>query len=262
MKGRSRKALRPMNKTFLLLASSAILVGVASHKAEARKVSYEIDGKQYSYSTNNIAQTAEAKARIEAARVAQAARAKAAAEQGANPLSTVFGSQAQREAVEAQNKLEYVLVNGGSSTETPKAPPERRSVWRGKPAKDAKTAAAPLRTAPAREPSPALKTVVAIAPPAIAEPLSQGDRTRKVKAISFDVQSGIKTTVMMDGAVEEEPFDSSVLAQLAPVQGDTSSLTAFVKRLRGGAQAQPEEATGSIQPKAEAEASAGAALRN
>ena len=58
-----------MNKTFLLLASSAILVGVASHKAEARKVSYEIDGKRYSYSTNNIAQTAEARARIEAARM-------------------------------------------------------------------------------------------------------------------------------------------------------------------------------------------------
>ena len=74
-----------MNKTFLLLASSAILMGVASHKAEARKISYEIDGKRYSYSTNNIAQTAEAKARIEAARAAEAARAKAAAEKGENP---------------------------------------------------------------------------------------------------------------------------------------------------------------------------------
>jgi hypothetical protein len=251
-----------MNKMFLLLASSAILVGVASHRAEARKVSYEIDGKRYSYSTNNIAQTAEAKARIEAARAAEAARAKAMAEKGENPLATVFGSQAQREAVEAQNKLEYVLVNGGSSTEIPKASPERRSAWRGKPAKDAKTGAAPLRTAPSREPSPALKTLVAIAPPAIAEPLSQEDRARKVKTISFDVQSGIKTTVMIDGAVEEEPFDSSVLAQLAPNQGESHSLMAFVKRLRPALQPRSEEATGSIQPKPEAEASAQALPRN
>jgi hypothetical protein len=87
---------------------------------------------------------------------------------------------------------------------------------------------------------------VAIAPPAIAEPLSQEDRARKVKTISFDVQSGIKTTVMLDGAVEEEPFDSSVLAQLAPEQGRANSLTAFVKQLRQASPDAPEEAMGSI----------------
>lgn len=251
-----------MNRTFLLLASSGILIGMASHGAEAKKVTYEIDGKRYSYSTNNRAQTAEARARIEAARVAEAARARAAAEKGQNPLAAVFGSQAQRDAVEAQNRLQHVLLNGGSTTEAPKVFPERRSARRGKSTSEVRTVAAPPRTASAQEPSPALNTPAAMAPPAIAEPLIQGDRARKVKTISFDVQSGIKTTVMMDGAVEEEPFDSSVLAQLAPVQGDASSLTAFVKRLRDGAQAQPEEATGSIQPKAEAEASPGAALRN
>jgi hypothetical protein len=249
-----------MNKMFLLLASSAILVGVASHRAEARKVSYEIDGKRYSYSTNNIAQTAEAKARIEAARAAEAARAKAAAEKSENPLATVFGSQAQKEAIEAQSKLEDVLVNG-SSTETPQALPERRSVRRGKTTKDAKTAA-PQRMASAQEPSRPEKTPVMTTPLAVAEPLNQQERTKKVKTISFDVQSGIKTTVMIDGAVEEEPFDSSVLAQLAPNQGESHSLMAFVKRLRPALQPRSEEATGSIQPKPEAEASAQALPRN
>jgi hypothetical protein len=249
-----------MNKTFLLLASSAILVGVASHKAEARKVSYEIDGKRYSYSTNNIAQTAEARARIEAARVAEAARARAAAEKGENPLASVFGSQAQKEAVEAQNKLEYVLVNGNSSAEPPQASPERRSVRRSKPTKEAK--ATPQRLASAQEPPRPVKMPVVMVPLAVAEPLNQQDRAKKVKTISFDVQSGIKTTVMIDGAVEEEPFDSSVLAQLAPEQGETHSLMAFVKRLRDGVQAQPAEATGSIQPKFGAEAAAQALPRN
>jgi hypothetical protein len=249
-----------MNKTFLLLASSAILVGVASHKAEARKVSYEIDGKRYSYSTNNIAQTAEARARIEAARVAEAARARAAAEKGENPLASVFGSQAQKEAVEAQNKLEYVLVNGNSSAETPQASPERRSVRRSKPTKEAK--ATPQRLASAQEPPRPVKMPVVMVPLAVAEPLNQQDRAKKVKTISFDVQSGIKTTVMIDGAVEEEPFDSSVLAQLAPELGETNSLMAFVKRLRDGVRAQPAEATGSIGPKSEVEASAQALPRN
>ena len=249
-----------MNKTFLLLASSAFLVGVASHKAEARKVSYEIDGKRYSYSTNNIAQTAEARARIEAARVAEAARARAAAEKGENPLAGVFGSQAQKEAVEAQNKLEYVLVNGNSSAETPQASPERRSVRRSKPTKEAK--ATPQRLASAQEPPRPVKMPVVMVPLAVAEPLNQQDRAKKVKTISFDVQSGIKTTVMIDGAVEEEPFDSSVLVQLAPEQGETHSLMAFVKRLRDGVQAQPAEATGSIQQKFGAEAAAQALPRN
>jgi hypothetical protein len=248
-----------MNKAFLLLASLAILVGVASHKVEARKISYEIDGKRYSYSTNNIAQTAEAKARIEAARAAEAARAKAAAEKAQNPLASVFGSQAQKEAVEAQSKLQYVLVNG-SSTETPKASPERRNVRHGK-TKDAKTTA-PQRMASAQEPSRPATMPAMATPLAVAEPLNQQDRAKKVKTISFDVQSGIKTTVMIDGSVEEEPFDSSVLAQLAPEQGDTSSLMAFVRRLRQAAQVQPDEATGSIRPKPEVEASAQAARRN
>jgi hypothetical protein len=66
----------------------------------------------------------------------------------------------------------------------------------------------------------------------------------KVKSVSFDMQTGIKTTLMINGAIEEEPFDSSVLTFLAPEPEKGHSLTAYVNQLRKIA---PEDATGSIQ---------------
>ena len=249
----------PMNKTFLLLASSALLLGITSRGAEARKVTYEIDGKRYSYSTNNIAQTAEARRRIEAARAAEAARARAEAERNSNPLAAALGSPAQKEAAEARNRLQEVLSEASPAVEAPRAS-ERRTGRRGRSADRAKAAVrrvAALAEAPAQPAKPPAAT----AAPAVAEPLSLHQGGKRVKAISFDVETGIKTIVMVDGTVEEEPFDSSVLAQLAPEQGGANSLTAFVKQLRRTPLASPEEATGSIagtavQPKTEASAEA------
>jgi ABC-type taurine transport system ATPase subunit len=77
----------------------------------------------------------------------------------------------------------------------------------------------------------------------IAEPVDPQRRT-KVQSISFDIQTGIKTTIMIDGTIEEEPFDSSALTFLAPEPERVSSLTAFVNQLRKMA---PEDTTGSIR---------------
>src|SRR4051812_23243932 len=118
-----------MKKTFVLLGSSIVMLGVLNSGAEARKVSYEIGGKRYSYSTNNKAQTAEAKKRIEAA---EAAKARADAEKAESPLKAVFGSPTQREAKEAREKLQQVLSDQDQDTGSSQSSLARRAERRGK----------------------------------------------------------------------------------------------------------------------------------
>src|ERR671917_206509 len=98
-----------MNKTLILLGASIITQGMMFSVAEARLVRYEINGKQYSYSTNNRAQTAEARKRIAAAKAVEAAKAKAEAEKAKNPLAAAFGSTTQKEAKEAEGRLQQIL---------------------------------------------------------------------------------------------------------------------------------------------------------
>ena len=86
----------------------AICVAAAG-SAQAKLIRYEIDGKRYSYSTNNIQQTREARRRIEAANAAAAASTRAEAERAANPLARIFGSRAQREAIEARSRLQQTV---------------------------------------------------------------------------------------------------------------------------------------------------------
>ncbi|WP_230533296.1 hypothetical protein [Microvirga roseola] len=245
-----------MNRTLTLLGASAILLGVISGAAEARKVYYEIEGKRYSYSTNNRAQTSLARKRIQAAKEAEAAKAKADEERQKNPLVGLFGSEVQREATQAQARLKdlmgektKVVEERPSRSERRAARAERRKsrdegrkavAAKQEPKQEPKQAVAQAKKPPQPEPE------LAEAETAIAEPIDVSDRAKKVKSISFDVESGIKTTIMIDGSVEEEPFDSGVLSQLAPANGETTSLTAFVNQLR----ALPAvEATGSIGTK-------------
>ena len=91
-------------------------VGLCGSGAEAKLVRYEVNGQQYSYSTNNRQQTREARGRIEAAKAAESAKVRAEAEAAANPLVRIFGSTTQREATEAQVRAQQVLTNGQSAT--------------------------------------------------------------------------------------------------------------------------------------------------
>lgn len=95
-----------MSRTFVGLAVVAFVLGVTGDGAEAKLVRYEIDGKRYSYSTNNRQQTREAQERINAANAARDAKARAEAELAANPIARIFGSQAQRDAAEAQARMQ------------------------------------------------------------------------------------------------------------------------------------------------------------
>ena len=95
-----------MSKKFVGLGVVAFVLGVTGDGAEAKLVRYEIDGKRYSYSTNNRQQTRDAQERIKAANAARDAKARAEAEAAANPLARIFGSQAQRDAAEAQARIQ------------------------------------------------------------------------------------------------------------------------------------------------------------
>jgi hypothetical protein len=238
-----------MNKTLILLGASIITHGMMFSGAEARLVRYEINGKQYSYSTNNRAQTAEAKKRIAAAKAAEVAKAKAEAEKAKNPLTAAFGSTTQKEAKEAEERLQQILSGQTEYMAVSQPVRERNSEPAKKPqdkqsrqASAAKPAQRPVTVV--RAPAKPVLASAATASLVIAEPISPQHQT-KVKSVSFDMQTGIKTTIMIDGTIEEEPFDSSALAFLAPEPEKMNSLTAFVNQLRN--KMAPEEATGSIK---------------
>ncbi|MEE1611054.1 hypothetical protein [Microvirga sp. CF3016] len=238
-----------MKKTLILLGASIVTHGMMFSGAEARLVRYEINGKQYSYSTNNRAQTAEARKRIAAAKAAEAAKTKAEAEKAKNPLAAAFGSTTQKEAKEAEGRLQQIL-SGPTEYMAVSQPVRDRVDEPARKLQDKQARQASVVSKPTQRPvtivrAPA-KPVLASAAAAslvIAEPITPQKQT-KVKSVSFDMQTGIKTMIMIDGTIEEEPFDSSALAFLAPEPGQTNSLTAFVNQLRKMA---PEETTGSIR---------------
>lgn len=238
-----------MNKIISMLGASACVLGLMISSAEARKVSYEANGQRYTYDTRDPRQVAVARQRMEAA----AAKTKADAERKDHPLIKVFGSKATREADEAQEKLDKLIA------EQEQASPSRRSRTssarserRKKPVQEERREA----DQPKVEQPPRMEPVQAsiAATPLLAprpEPAPQPQAAQRsgvpgIKSVSYDIESGIKTTFMTDGTIEEEPFDTSMTEDLVSQQGQTGSLSAFINQLRKAA---PEEITGSIKPK-------------
>jgi hypothetical protein len=226
------------------LASLVMLGG-----AQAKMVRYEINGQRYSYNTNNREQVEEARRRIAAANAAYAAWLKVEAERASNPLARVLGSPTQREAAEAQARLRHVLSS------LPPAGPAAGS-------EAGRRAAAAERTRVASEPTPRKDAIPAFVPraepehpgkphkvaarPKLSDPVetaettstpksakvaarpkpAQETRDSAVQSIHFDPDSGIKTTLMTDGTVHEEPFEPPAAAnsrQGAPTTEDVTS---------------------------------------
>lgn len=250
-----------MNKTLRIVAASTFMIGAAIGGAEAKKVSYDINGQRFTYDTNDPEQVEIARKRIDAANAADAAKAKADAERVQNPLAATFGSQAQREAAQAKTRLDQVLAEQAQADAALKRQRAAREEQRRKQADESTTQESVSRespseekvaeTPPAEQPAPAVAAEQA-PPPAAPDPApvsaqavppAQPEGTPPtIKTVSFDVASGIKTTVMTDGSVREEPFDSSTLAQIDDDPEDAGSLNAFVKQLR---KAVSVETTGS-----------------
>lgn len=237
----------------LPLAGLAILaLGAVAGGAQAKMVTYEVDGQRYSYSTNNLQQTAAARRHMEAAKAAAAAKAKADAERAASPLTAVFGSQTQREAAQARAALEQARPGAATAVATPT--PQNTAASASE--ESAKPAASPsgklARRLPDAEPArdqaseKPVKTVGVTQPapaqPVPAQPAAPKPGPARIKSVSYDAVSGIKTTFMMDGSIREEPFDGSALPSVASEVSDAASLTAFVEQVRPLA---PIETTGS-----------------
>jgi hypothetical protein len=81
--------------------------------ADAKVVSYQINGQTYTYDTLDRQQVRIARERINAAKTADEARARASAEASANPLVRILGSQAQTEATRADAELKRTLSTNG-----------------------------------------------------------------------------------------------------------------------------------------------------
>ncbi len=226
----------------LIAGATLLALAAASGRAEAKMVTYEVDGQRYSYSTNNNAQTAAARRHMAAAQAYAAAKAKVEAERSSNPLASVFGSSAQRELEQAKAALEQARpgTSVAAGPVTAPARPSRERADQGEtpaPAQEAAPRSARASRADAAREAQTQDVPVQPARAAVAPAPAP-----KVKQVSFDAVSGIKTTFMTDGTVHEEPFDGTQLPVITAGSSDPSSLSAFVEKVRP---APNVEATGS-----------------
>jgi hypothetical protein len=201
------------------LASLAMLGG-----AQAKMVRYEINGQRYSYNTNNRQQVEEARRRIAAANAAYAARLKAEAERASNPLAAVLGSPTQREAAEALARLRHrrrrsrLRARRPERTRVAREPTPRKEgipgfVPRAEPEHPGK----PHKVAARSKPSAPVETAEKPATPKSAKVAARPKPTKEtrepaVQSVHFDPDTGIKTTLMTDGTVHEEPFEPRAAA--------------------------------------------------
>ena len=209
-----------MKKAIAPFGIGAVVLGFLIQGAEAKKVDYEIDGQRYSYELTNREQVEIARKRIEAANAANAAKARADAKRASDPIAAVFGSQLDREAEQAQANLKRLIAEQEQSA----AEAKRRQA-----AQAAKKSQRPdAITADQKEPEvaqrgqPGAETAsAALSGPAAGDVADNPPPAPlKLKSVFFDFESGIKTTVMGDGALHEEPFDPAALSGLITENGN------------------------------------------
>jgi hypothetical protein len=186
----------------------AVVLALASlaGRVEARVVRYEINGKVYAYDTTDRQRVERARQRIEAANAADVAQAAANAELARSPLAVLFGSPAQREAAAAKARLQQVMSQPES------APP---AIWSAAPAPSFAAGAhsrPDLSMVRAKHAPHALKAAEerssGAGPTSDAPGLRDGAQKSALKSVTFDFGSGIKTMLMTDGTISEEPFEA------------------------------------------------------
>jgi hypothetical protein len=243
-----------MSKVITSLGTSIVAFGILIGGLEAKTVSYDINGQRYSYDTGNRKQAAAAQKQIEAAKIAEAAKTKAAAERANNPLVTIFGSQTQREAAEAQAQLEKIVSDQQQATainksQRPMSDTKDEGVQNVASAKTGELAAvndreqtAALAIAPVETAAPRLSSPDQRKP---AEPARSGEApATAIKSISLDVETGIKTVIRTDGSIQEELFDPGILSKLASEHGSIGSVST-VAATDPQPKTAPEDMTGS-----------------
>jgi hypothetical protein len=242
-----------MGRIFTALGASVVVLATLTSSVAAKTVFYEINGQRYSYETNNRQQAAAARQQIEAAKAVGAAQAKAAAERASNPLVTIFGSQAQREAAEAQAKLEKVIADqqqAAAARKTQRALPTAKDDSVAKLAGE--KVSEPVGGNERQQTTLAANTAVQSVTSASATDLrgavkpANSDRASQaaIKSISLDAETGIKTVIRVDGSIHEELFDPSVLSTLDPDQRSATGISSVA----GAGQpykGSPDDTTGS-----------------
>ena len=245
-----------MSKHGGLIGAVALVVGAMESDAKAKVVQYEINGQLYSYDTDDRPQAEKAQRLIEAARAAEAAKAEAAAERARLPLVNLLGSPAQREAVEAQARLQQIIPEAHQAASAAPQPVNSSRIvrWSGRSGVDAKTrrAAPEVKAELANTPAHGQAANIVTANPEGVKPTaegaapdprkagvvfssgteSSGSQTPTLRAVTFDLGSGIKTVQMTDGTIQEEALDSSTLSKLISIEPLAEGLASFVTQVR------------------------------
>jgi hypothetical protein len=97
-------------KSVSLIGAALMGVFLTLSAAEAKRIGYVIDNQTYNYDSNDRGQAAIAQERIQAAKAADEARAKASAQRRASPWVRLFGSPVQTEADMAEAALKRALA--------------------------------------------------------------------------------------------------------------------------------------------------------
>jgi hypothetical protein len=243
-----------MSRMFTALGASIVTLTAMASSVEAKTVFYEINGERYSYDTSNRQQAAAVRQQIEAAKIAEATRAKAAAERASNPLVAIFGSPTQREAAEAQARLEKILAGqqqavAAHKSQRPLPTNEDDSVAKSADQKPGEAVGVIQREATAVAPVAAAQPTRTPSAPdshdALEPPHWDGASKAAIKSISLDAETGIKTIFRVDGSIHEELFDPSVLSKLDSDQRSPK----VVSLVTGSAQTHKsplDDTTGSI----------------
>jgi hypothetical protein len=223
-----------------ITALSALSFVGTIDRAHARIRSFEVVGRQFSYETTRPQQVAAARQLIAAANAADAAKAKAEAELAANPLAKLLGTQAQKEAVEAQAVLNqaiaaYKLDNGREQQQLARLAQgvERRTAVDSQPSQS--TTAPVERQAASTKDRKTDERAAEAASSARTSTASElrglGARQPAVKSVFLDAASGIKTIFMADGSIHEEPIDEPKAAA-DPKGGGAGISTGSISRSR------------------------------
>lgn len=236
-----------MNRILAIAGASALTLGVLVDRVEARTRSFDVAGRRYTYETSNPQQVTAARKLIEVANAADAAKAKADAEYAANPLVRILGSQAQREATEAQAHLNQVKGAYEQASGPAQRQPARqaatgeelRRTETGEPAsrRAATTAERQGPSSRSEQAHPELKAKPKAADEA-RPALSSSVKSQRlpeaaqqvVDTVFVDAASGIKTTFMKDGSIHEEPIDRTKPTTVS--DRDASASTGSIDRIR------------------------------
>jgi hypothetical protein len=198
-------------KSVALVGPALLGVFMPLSAAEAKRIRYDIDGQTYSYDSNDRGQAAIAQERIQAAKAADEARAKASAQRRASPWVRLFGSPVQTEADMAEAALKRALATTAMPApakdiaRSPVKSPQVASV-ETRQGRLAPTTAASARRHPAQKPPAAATADTAMVNPRqhVHEAALEGKSAVGVAAVDPDIRAQLIAQFRASALAEEQ----------------------------------------------------------